>query len=78
MARETNPTRSGIFAGREDDGLRALEELCAATHASDEGCELYGAHRVAAEPGRVIVIETWASKEALEAHGFGMAPEARL
>jgi quinol monooxygenase YgiN len=35
-------------------------------HAEDEGCELYALHTSA--DGQIVLIEKWASAEALEAH----------
>lgn len=56
-------------AGREDEGLAVLEELCAATHANDAGCLTYALYRQTDQPTRAVMVEKWESAEALKAHG---------
>lgn len=58
-----------LVPGREEEALEALRALIEATHANDEGCLLYAAHRVADEPTKVVMVERWASPQSLEAHG---------
>lgn len=53
--------------GKEQEGLAAMEELVAPTHAED-GCILYALHRGADDASRLAFVERWASREALDAH----------
>jgi len=50
--------------------IAAFEEIIPRVHASDEGCELYALHEA---EDRLVMIEKWASEDALEAHGRGSA-----
>ncbi|MCE3551149.1 MULTISPECIES: antibiotic biosynthesis monooxygenase [Pseudonocardia] len=59
--------------GREAETEAAFLAAVAATHAQDEGCELYALHRSVRGPDGFVVIEKWASTEALAAHGAGAA-----
>ena len=54
--------------GKEAEALAASQRLLTATHA-EEGCLLYALHQAADDPRRLAMVERWASKEALEAHG---------
>ena len=54
---------------RRDEVLAALERLCEATHANDEGCILYSLQFDPADDGRFFMIEKWSSAEALQKHG---------
>jgi quinol monooxygenase YgiN len=45
----------------------AYVELVASTH-NEDGCLLYALHRSVADPAELVMIERWASREALEAH----------
>lgn len=59
----------GIADGRREEALAALERLCEATHANDEGCLLYALQLDPADESHVFMVEKWASMEALEKHG---------
>jgi quinol monooxygenase YgiN len=52
------------------DVVSAIEQAIAQVHAEDEGCELYALHE---GDDRLVLIEKWASPEALAAHGRGAA-----
>ncbi|WP_431958352.1 putative quinol monooxygenase [Nocardia lijiangensis] len=58
--------------GQEELVETTLRAAAPAVHA-EPGCLLYALHRKAGEPGRFVMIEKWASKEALRAHGQGAA-----
>lgn len=53
--------------GRGDEAERAFREVTTPTHA-EEGCLLYALHRVAADPDRLVLVERWSSRAALDAH----------
>src|SRR5689334_4620701 len=53
--------------GKEAEALQAFKDLVAPTHAED-GCILYALHQGADDPSRLVFIERWASREALDAH----------
>jgi quinol monooxygenase YgiN len=57
-----------LAAGREDEALEVLSELCEQTHLKDDGCLLYGVHRVVGDGTRVVLAEKWRSREDLEVH----------
>ena len=59
----------GIADGKRDEALAALEVLCGATHAKDEGCLLYALQLDPADESHVFMVEKWTSAEALQAHG---------
>jgi quinol monooxygenase YgiN len=59
----------GIQTEKRDEALAALEELCAATHAKDDGCLLYALQLDPADESHVFMIEKWESAEHLGAHG---------
>lgn len=59
--------------GAEEQVQSALLEAVAATHAQDNGCELYAAHRIARGKSGFVVIEKWASPDLLGAHASGAA-----
>jgi quinol monooxygenase YgiN len=50
-----------------DEVIAAFTSVIPQVHAED-GCELYALHPTS---GRLIMIEKWASREALSAHGTG-------
>ncbi len=52
-----------------DEVIAAFRDAIAQVHGED-GCELYALHEA---PDRLIVVEKWASPEALRAHGKGAA-----
>jgi quinol monooxygenase YgiN len=53
--------------GRGDDAEAALREVSGPTHA-EEGCILFAAHRVAGDPDRLVLVERWADRDALDRH----------
>lgn len=53
--------------GRGDEAEAAVRQVSGPTHA-EEGCRLYAAHRVAADPDRLVLVERWVDREALDAH----------
>jgi quinol monooxygenase YgiN len=50
-----------------DDALAALTTAIAATHA-EPGCVAYALHRDVSEPARFVILEKWATADALEEH----------
>ena len=54
--------------GRRDDLLNTLRATMLAVHA-EPGCDLYAIHEAA--DGSVVLIEKWASQEALDGHSAG-------
>jgi quinol monooxygenase YgiN len=52
-------------AGCRDQVTAALENAVARVHAEDAGCELYALHE---NGGQLVMIEKWASAEALTRH----------
>jgi quinol monooxygenase YgiN len=59
--------------GRDEEVEAAFRTAVAATHAQDDGCELYALHRSVRGQEGFVVIEKWSSAEALGAHGAGAA-----
>ena len=55
--------------GRNDEVVAAFAETIPLVHAED-GCELYALHQA---DDRLIMIEKWASREALGTHSKGAA-----
>jgi quinol monooxygenase YgiN len=53
--------------GRVEDGLAAFAELAAVTH-TEKGCLAFTLHREPADPDRIVLVERWATREALDAH----------
>ena len=53
--------------GRGEDALAAFQRLAVATHGED-GCRLFALHRVPADPERIVLVERWASRAALDEH----------
>jgi quinol monooxygenase YgiN len=53
--------------GRGDQAEAAVRGVAGPTHA-EEGCVLYAAHRVEGDPDRLVLIERWTSREALDEH----------
>lgn len=53
--------------GRGDEAVAAFQEVAVPTHA-EEGCVLYAVHRVAGDPDRIVLVERWESREALDQH----------
>jgi quinol monooxygenase YgiN len=56
-----------VKPGNEDEALAALTAAIPATHEED-GCLRYALHRDVEDPTRFVVVEQWASAEALDAH----------
>ncbi len=56
-----------VKAGSEEAVLALLQTAIEATHA-EEGCLSYALHRDYEEPLRFVMVERWASREALDAH----------
>ena len=54
-------------AGGGADAEAAFAEVVPPTHA-EEGCVVFAVHRVARDPDRFVLIERWASREALDEH----------
>jgi quinol monooxygenase YgiN len=50
--------------------ITAFEETIATVHAHDDGCELYALHE---GEDRLVMVEKWASADALAVHGRGEA-----
>jgi quinol monooxygenase YgiN len=53
--------------GKGAELLDAFGELAVATHA-EEGCNLYALHRAYDDHDVIVLVERWASREALDAH----------
>ena len=53
--------------GRGAEAEAAFAEVVPATHA-EEGCVRFAVHRVAGDEDRFLLVERWASREALDAH----------
>jgi len=53
--------------GRGDEAEAAVREVAGPTHA-EAGCILYAAHRVTGDPDRLVLIERWADRAALDQH----------
>jgi len=53
--------------GRGEDGLAAFAELAAVTH-TEEGCLAFALHRDPADAERVVLVERWTSRQALDEH----------
>ncbi|MFI6362189.1 putative quinol monooxygenase [Nocardia sp. NPDC050630] len=58
--------------GQEELVEQTLTTAAAAVHA-EPGCLMYALHRKTGTTGHFVMIEKWASKEALRAHGGGTA-----
>lgn len=58
--------------GQEDLVEKTLRAAAPAVHA-EPGCLRYALHRHAKNPAHFVMIEKWASKEALREHGQGAA-----
>lgn len=52
----------------QDEALAAITTAIEATHGED-GCVAYALHRDRDEPTRFVIIEKWATPEALKEHG---------
>jgi len=58
---------SRAVPGRVEDGLAAFSALAAVTH-TEEGCLAYTLHREPADPDRIVLVERWTTREALDEH----------
>ncbi|WP_236792910.1 putative quinol monooxygenase [Amycolatopsis sp. GM8] len=58
--------------GKEDQVEQAFRTAVPAVHA-EPGCELYALHRDPRSPSTFVMIEKWASTDALRTHGKGPA-----
>ncbi|MCW3010396.1 MAG: hypothetical protein JWO90_800 [Solirubrobacterales bacterium] len=56
-----------VKPGSEDAVQAALQQAIEQTHA-EEGCVSYALHRDTEKPQRFVMVERWASGEALDAH----------
>ncbi|MER8046360.1 antibiotic biosynthesis monooxygenase family protein [Streptomyces sp. NPDC094032] len=59
--------RITALPGRGGEQVAAFERLAPVVRAED-GCLQYDLHRVADDPDRFVLLERWASAEALAAH----------
>jgi quinol monooxygenase YgiN len=57
-----------VKPGTEERVLATFETAFAATHEKDDGCHLYALHVDRENPTRFVVVERWASMEAIETH----------
>ena len=53
--------------GRAADAEAAFAEVMPPTHA-EGGCVRFALHRVAGDPERFVLVERWASRDALDEH----------
>lgn len=53
--------------GRGDEAVAAFQKVAVPTHA-EEGCITYAVHRVAGDEDRIVLVERWVSREALDEH----------
>ncbi len=51
----------------EDEVVQGLREVAAQTH-EEPGCLLYALHRAADDPEKIVLIERWESRDALQEH----------
>jgi quinol monooxygenase YgiN len=57
-----------VRSDARDEALAALTAGIEATHGED-GCLAYALHEDNTQPSRFVIVEKWASQDALEAHG---------
>ena len=58
----------------EADAFKATAQGgIAAVKAGDAGCEMYDLFQSVDDPNRFVLVESWASQEALDAHGSSEA-----
>ena len=53
--------------GKGDEALAAFADVAVPTHA-EPGCTAYALHRAASDPDQIVLVERWASREALDEH----------
>lgn len=58
---------SRAMPGRGRDGLAAFAQLAAVTH-TEEGCLTFALHRDPSDADRVVLVERWSSRAALDEH----------
>jgi quinol monooxygenase YgiN len=56
-----------VKPGAQDQALESLTTAITATH-GEEGCLGYALHRDLADPARFVIVEQWATPEALQEH----------
>ena len=56
-----------IVAEHKEKVIEILKEMVMLTR-KENGCVSYALHEVPDDPGMLVFVETWESKEALEAH----------
>jgi quinol monooxygenase YgiN len=56
-------------AGERQFLIEAFAKTAPRVHSEDEGCLLYALHDAGEPDGPLVIIEKWASAEALTAHG---------
>ena len=54
---------------KEDEGLHALKELCAAVEQNEPGVLAYICHRSSKNPDQLLFFEVYKDEEAMKAHG---------
>ena len=59
--------------GEADAFQAAAQSGIAAVKAGDEGCEMYDLFQSVDDPHRFVLVESWASQDALDAHGSSEA-----
>lgn len=67
MSSVTVVVHAAARAGRRDELESLLRSVIVPTHAED-ACIHYSVHQATADPDAFVVVEKWASQEALEAH----------
>lgn len=60
-------------AGQENEFKAAAQVGIARVKAEDEGCEMYDLFQSVDDPNQFVLVESWASQEALDAHGSSEA-----
>lgn len=58
---------SRTVPGRIEEGLAAFSQVAVPTHA-EPGCLAYALHRDPSDPDRIVLVERWASRAALDEH----------
>jgi quinol monooxygenase YgiN len=56
-----------VQTGHEEEVVAGLSALAAQSH-EEEGCLRYALHRGLDDPTRLVLVECWASREALDEH----------
>ena len=58
-----------IQDGKQAEFEQVFKELMAKVHANEPGCTMYQLYKVKGSDTEYVVMETYASQEALDAHG---------